>query len=192
MGFAGSHRLNVRESSEIRTVQWIGLLGLRTNQPWQTIQSSQDPASGGNRFRSPTRFPGFHRHNNEVRHSPLQLLNDFKGDGLLAFDAERIQRVREINGIVLCDLLNQLHASVEVRVDRYRQRAVRGRLNELRQRNLVLGQKYNGGMPAAAQYADSAADVSPVEAQATARTLDRIWLTIETRTVMPRSLKEPV
>ena len=30
------------------------------------------------------------------------------------------------------------------------------------------------GMPAAAQYAESAADVSPVEAQATARTRDRI------------------
>jgi hypothetical protein len=33
------------------------------------------------------------------------------------------------------------------------------------------------GRPAAAQYADSAADVSPVDAQATARTFEGIWFT---------------
>src|SRR5262245_32665301 len=48
------------------------------------------------------------------------------------------------------------------------------------------------GMPAAAQYAETAADVSPVDAHATARIFDRIWLTIETSTVIPRSLNEPV
>ncbi len=51
------------------------------------------------------------------------------------------------------------------------------------------------GMPAAAAYAASAADVSPVDAQPTARTLwpsAIICLTAETRTVIPRSLNEPV
>ena len=51
------------------------------------------------------------------------------------------------------------------------------------------------GIPAAAQYAESAAEVSPVEAQATARTRvprARISFTAETRTVIPRSLNEPV
>src|SRR6185295_18071442 len=57
---------------------------------------------------------------------------------------------------------------------------------------LSLGRKTIDGSPAAAQYAESAADVSPVEAHATARILDRISFTIETRTVIPRSLKDPV
>src|SRR5438552_4042009 len=48
------------------------------------------------------------------------------------------------------------------------------------------------GNPAAAQYADKAADVSPVEAHATARTFERISFTIDTRTVIPKSLNEPV
>ena len=51
------------------------------------------------------------------------------------------------------------------------------------------------GMPAAAQYAARAADVSPVEAHATAGMgvpSAIICLTIDTSTVMPRSLNEPV
>src|SRR5436853_4109072 len=57
---------------------------------------------------------------------------------------------------------------------------------------LSFGRKTIDGSPAAAQYADKAADVSPVDAHATARIFERISLTIETRTVMPRSLNEPV
>ena len=51
------------------------------------------------------------------------------------------------------------------------------------------------GMPAAAPYAASAAEVSPVEAQATACTGEPraiICLTTLTSTVMPRSLNDPV
>src|SRR2546427_2830997 len=50
-------------------------------------------------------------------------------------------------------------------------------------------------MPAAAQYVASAAEVSPVDAQATAwmgEPSEIICLTCETSTVMPRSLKEPL
>jgi hypothetical protein len=39
---------------------------------------------------------------------------------------------------------------------------------------LSFGRKTIDGIPAAALYAESAADVSPVEAQATARTFERI------------------
>ena len=49
-------------------------------------------------------------------------------------------------------------------------------------------------MPAAAAYAASAAEVSPVDAHAIARIgvpLPIICLTIDTSTVMPRSLNEP-
>jgi hypothetical protein len=60
---------------------------------------------------------------------------------------------------------------------------------------LPLGRNTTAGMSAHAAYAASAAEVSPVEAQATARiSLPRaiISLTIETSTVIPRSLNEPV
>ena len=60
---------------------------------------------------------------------------------------------------------------------------------------LPRGRRTTLGMPAAAQYAESAAEVSPVEAHATARTFApraRISFTAETSTVIPRSLNDPV
>ena len=60
---------------------------------------------------------------------------------------------------------------------------------------LFRGSSTTAGMPAAAQYAPSAAEVSPVEAQATASMGTPsaiICLTTETSTVMPRSLNDPV
>ena len=60
---------------------------------------------------------------------------------------------------------------------------------------MSLGNRTIAGMPAAAQYAANAAEVSPVEAQATAGICwpsAIIWLTMETKTVMPKSLNEPV
>jgi len=61
---------------------------------------------------------------------------------------------------------------------------------------LPLGRKTSAGMPAVAAYAASAAEVSPVDAHATARTGQPvcaiIWLTALTSTVIPRSLNDPV
>src|SRR5918994_2153607 len=60
---------------------------------------------------------------------------------------------------------------------------------------LSFGSSTTDGMPAAAQYAPSAAEVSPVEAHATASIgtpVAIISFTSETSTVMPRSLNDPV
>ena len=60
---------------------------------------------------------------------------------------------------------------------------------------LLRGKSTMDGMPAAAQYVASAAEVSPVEAQATAligAPSEIICLTCETSTVMPKSLNEPL
>mmetsp|Transcript_315 Transcript_315/g.955 ORF Transcript_315/g.955 Transcript_315/m.955 type:complete len:215 (+) Transcript_315:833-1477(+) len=60
---------------------------------------------------------------------------------------------------------------------------------------LSCGRKTMEGMPAEAQYAARAAEVSPVEAQPTARMsapLLIMLLTCDTSTVMPKSLKLPV
>src|SRR5687767_2023994 len=60
---------------------------------------------------------------------------------------------------------------------------------------LFLGSSTIDGIPAAAQYAASAAEVSPVDAHATASIgfpIAIICSTTETSTVMPRSLNDPV
>jgi hypothetical protein len=66
---------------------------------------------------------------------------------------------------------------------------------------LSLGKRTSAGISAAAQYAASAAEVSPVDAHAIARTRAPLpassWRrfisrTAETSTVIPRSLNEPV
>src|SRR5262249_14746133 len=60
---------------------------------------------------------------------------------------------------------------------------------------LPRGRTTIAGMPAAAAYAASAADVSPVDAHPTARTRCPsaiICFTTETSTVIPRSLNDPV
>ena len=60
---------------------------------------------------------------------------------------------------------------------------------------LPLGSNTTDGIPADAQYAASAAEVSPVDAHAMARIgvpSSIICFTVLTNTVMPRSLKEPV
>ena len=57
------------------------------------------------------------------------------------------------------------------------------------------GRMTTAGMPAAAAYAASEAEVSPVDAHATARTRAPspiICLTTDTSTVIPRSLNDPV
>src|SRR5262245_2819016 len=60
---------------------------------------------------------------------------------------------------------------------------------------LSFGSSTTAGMPAAAQYEPNAAEVSPVEEQAAASIGTQpaiIWLKTDTRTVMPRSLNDPV
>ena len=60
---------------------------------------------------------------------------------------------------------------------------------------LFFGRKTIDFRPAAAQYALNAAEVSPVDAQATALIsfpLSISCFTAETKTVIPKSLKDPV
>ena len=60
---------------------------------------------------------------------------------------------------------------------------------------LPRGSSTTDWMPAAAQYVASAAEVSPVEAHATAligAPSEIICLTCDTSTVMPRSLNDPL
>ena len=69
--------------------------------------------------------------NHGVRDGPAEFLADFRRNGLLAFDAEAVHGVCEVNAIVLRDFLNNLHATVKVGIEGEHNAAVRNRLDEL-------------------------------------------------------------
>ena len=71
------------------------------------------------------------RDNHGVRNGPAEFLADFRRNGFLAFDAEAVHGVREVNAVVLCDFLDNLHATVKVRVEGEHDAAVANRLDEL-------------------------------------------------------------
>jgi len=72
-------------------------------------------------------------------------------DGLLAFDAQRIHGVRQIQRFVLGDFLYEAHAAIEIGVEIQHERAVGNRLDELATEILPLGNNTMEGIPAAAQ-----------------------------------------
>ena len=80
-----------------------------------------------------------------VGHLPVELLHDLDGDRLLAFDAQRVHRVGEVDQTFGGELLHDFHAAVEVRIEPEHQRAVRQRLHELRGRDLVARQEHHHG-----------------------------------------------
>src|SRR5215467_11882037 len=69
--------------------------------------------------------------NDKVRQLPSQLLGNFNTDGLLSFDAERVHGVGKINGTISSYFLDDLHAAVEIGIDRKGDRPVGQRLNQL-------------------------------------------------------------
>ena len=79
-----------------------------------------------------------------VRHFPVELLHDLDGHRLLALDAQAVHRVRQVDPLLLRDLLDDRHAAVEVRVEGEHQRAVREGLHELRDGDLVLREQHDG------------------------------------------------
>ena len=67
----------------------------------------------------------------DIRHFPVELLDDFDADGLLAFDPEGVHRIGQVKGFVLGDFLDEFHAAVEVGVEIEHERAVGDRLDKL-------------------------------------------------------------
>ena len=84
------------------------------------------------------------RDDDHVRRFPVELLDDFDAHGLLALDPQRVHRVGQINRFVLGDFLHQLHAAVEIGVQRKHQRAVGDRLDELGDGNFPARQQHDG------------------------------------------------
>ena len=55
--------------------------------------------------------------NHGVGDGPTHFLADFRRNGFLAFDAEAVHGIREIDAVVFRDFLDNLHASVKVGVE---------------------------------------------------------------------------
>ena len=84
------------------------------------------------------------RDDHHVRRLPVELLHDLDAHRLLALHAQRVHRVGQVERRVLGDLLHQLHAAVEVRVQGEHQGVVGNRLDQLRDGNLAPGQQHHG------------------------------------------------
>src|SRR5690349_23098491 len=78
-------------------------------------------------------------HNQMIRRAPLELLHQFECNRLLTFNAKWIDRVDEIDRLILSKLANQVHARVEIAVDFQYLRAIIQRLRELRMTHLATG-----------------------------------------------------
>ena len=81
--------------------------------------------------------------NDQVRNFPVKLLAKLETDGLLAFDAQRVHRVGQVNIVAAGDLFDDLHAPVEIRIDRKCNGAVRQRLHQLSIGDFVLGKEHD-------------------------------------------------
>ncbi len=83
------------------------------------------------------------RQDDPVGHLPVELLDDLDADRLLAFEAQRVHRVGEVDHALGREALDDLHAAVEVGIQAEHERAVRERLDELRGRDLAARQEHH-------------------------------------------------
>mmetsp|Transcript_3793 Transcript_3793/g.14582 ORF Transcript_3793/g.14582 Transcript_3793/m.14582 type:complete len:277 (-) Transcript_3793:783-1613(-) len=77
------------------------------------------------------------RDDDVIRNFPVELLADFNRRRLLTFEAQRVQRVRQVDRKFRGDFANETHASVKIGVNRKHKRAVGDRLDKLCNRDLV-------------------------------------------------------
>ena len=64
------------------------------------------------------------RQHDPVGRMPVALVHQFDHDGLLSFDAERIDGIQQINTELLTENTNQLQNLIEIRFNLKRKRAV--------------------------------------------------------------------
>src|SRR5262249_33595378 len=143
IGTAGCHGLQILEAFAVSTIQGICAFCLGADEPRQPVNHAQvahQQKTAADRRDVPQITA---RNDNEVRNLPAQLLNNFEADRLLTFNPKRIHGIRQIDRLVLRDLLNDLHATVEIRVNRKRDGAVGDGLNQLRYRNFIFWKKYD-------------------------------------------------
>ena len=130
-GFLRPHRLKRFKAVFERAVKRIGVFRLRNDDAGQlgnqaeVAHHHQPLAERGNIAEVAA------GNDDDVRRLPVELLDDFDADRLLAFHAQGIHRVGQVERFVLGDFLHQLHAAVKIRVQIQHERAVGNRLDQL-------------------------------------------------------------
>ncbi len=78
------------------------------------------------------------RHDDPIRHLPVESLKNPEHDRLLSFKAKRVQRIHQVHVEFLGTLDRAFHACVKVAGDLQRQRAIVERLGQLAERDLAF------------------------------------------------------
>ena len=127
----GLNRFELVEAARVGAVERVRVFGLGDNDTWNAVDEAHGLAVFEAFGESAYVTEVAARDNHGVRDGPAEFLADFRRNGLLAFDAEAVHGVREVNAVVLRDFLNNLHATVKVRVEGEHNAAVADRLDEL-------------------------------------------------------------
>ena len=125
------NRFELVEAARVGAVEWVSVFGLCDDDARDAVDEAHGLAVFEALGESTDVTEVTARDNHGVRNGPTEFLADFRRNSLLAFDAEAVHGVREVNAVVLRDFLNNLHATVKVRVEGEHDAAVRNRLDEL-------------------------------------------------------------
>mmetsp|Transcript_11033 Transcript_11033/g.27888 ORF Transcript_11033/g.27888 Transcript_11033/m.27888 type:complete len:304 (-) Transcript_11033:479-1390(-) len=137
-------RLEVLIARLVHTIEGVGVLGLGHNHAWDTVRETEVLAHFEALVERVAVSEVSSRDDEPVRDLPVELLGNLYRGGLLPFDPEAVHGVRQVYRRLSGNLLNQLHAPVEVRVYAQNQRAVRNGLHELGDGDLVRGEEDYG------------------------------------------------
>ena len=125
-------------------VERRGALGLHHGQTWQAIDEPGflGLAQAFPKCRNIAEIAAGQHH--PIRHAPIALVEQFEHDALLAFDAERIHGIEQIDAEPFREHAHQRQDLIEVRFHLQRVRSVFERLRELPERNISVRQKDQG------------------------------------------------
>ena len=87
------------------------------------------------------------RNHDPPGHLPVELLDDLDAHRLLTFDTQAVHRIGEVDSVAIRDLLDDLHAAVEVRVQGEDDGAVGYGLDQLGDGNLSARQEHDRWNP---------------------------------------------
>ena len=137
--FLGLHRNELVEAAFVSLEERVGVFGLSHDNARDAVDKAHGLAVFEALGESADVTEVSARDNHGVGHLPAHFLRN----RLLAFYAEAVHGVGEVDAVVGSDLLNNLHATVKVGVEGEHDAAVGNRLNQLSHTRLAGGQEHN-------------------------------------------------